>query len=272
MVKVSGFKNFRWSLDELERTGAFNSIINALKGTTLLTIEDDTFSLPEEVYSVSVPYLNDLNNSYKAFVEFLEHNFPEPEGESIRIKLPETEDFDELEKTANLLKHALSTPLKLPEINGSLRIIRGEPGSVWLLVGIGGLIAMKLIAELCWAAAVVRKKKLEGDFLAQQVRELEMNVDQKEVVFEAQKVYINKLIESEGEALLTKMDLPEGHIKSITHAIICLEEIFKKGGEVHPSLTTSESVANLFPSNSNFHILESHIKQLGDRTNSESNI
>jgi hypothetical protein len=57
-------------------------------------------------------------------------------------------------------------------------------------------------------------------------------------------------------------------LERIKHAIKSLQELIEKGAEIRPALLAPEQVTNLFPDFKKLHAVESHIKQISEKSSS----
>jgi len=263
-ILFRGLGKFRFVTNQLAKTRAFDHIIGPLLHTSIYTEDGDEVSVSQADGEQILNLANKLQSTVTALKEFLDSNLNDPDQSTIKIRIPDADDFDDLAKFMNDFKKALSIPIRHPGVDGSLKILRGEPGSIWLVVLVIGPYAAKLIAELCWSGTVIRKKHLEGDFVHEQVREYKLNNDAKEAVLKAQTAYLDALVEVEAKGIINRLNLQETpeFAEQLKMSIRTLDELFKKGAEIRPSLGIPEETANLFPNKENNQIAESRIKQI----------
>ncbi|MDQ6477847.1 hypothetical protein [Dyadobacter sp. LHD-138] len=264
--QISPIKNVQYYINIIGKTGLFDDQIGTIKHSILYTTDTDSIDTSIAEADNLKAILTNLKSTVFAFKTYLENNINLDEGSSIRIKLPAADDFDELGKYINDLKRSISLPIRLDGIDGDIKILRGEPGSIWLVVLVVGQRALKLIAELCWSAAVVRRKHLEADIMVQQLRELKLSNDMREAVINAQKLAINTLIDAEASAVMHSFDIPSKN-ESLEHlklSIKTLDELMSKGAEFRPALNMEESVSTLFPTKENTPLIQSRINQISE--------
>ena len=248
-------------IDDLE---LFKDQIDKIRSSVLFTVSGDPLRADSRLISEINTNLNYLKNSIDNLLEALTKVVPDESPDSINIKLPPIDDFDDLSNVSKDLHVALTQVLYLDEINASVKIESVENGSIWLNVFIYSQIAVTVIGRLAWAAAVVYKKILEGRLVEEQIRAYNVKNDSLEDVRESHKRMLNVLIQVEAEYINSesfKNNVPE-NIERIKNSIKMLAELLDKGAEIHPALTTSEQVSNLFPDMKRLPTIESKIKQI----------
>jgi hypothetical protein len=134
--------------------------INSLKESWLFKSTNDVV----QVESSEDTKVTGLVTRIKIGLEFLlrmldENNYNE-KSEIIYTKLPEIKTFEDLSRFSNDLKKSIEIPV-LESEKGEVDIITAESGSIWLVVSLGTVSAVNLVAGICWAAAVIRKKWLK---------------------------------------------------------------------------------------------------------------
>lgn len=187
---------------------------------------------------------------------------------SINIKLPQINDFDELSKVSRELHISLTQVLYNEEIKGETKIVSVQNGSIWFNVYVGET-AVIVAASIAWAAAVIYKKIQEGKLLEQQVRALQVKNESLEDVLKAQKNETNLMIQAESEHIQSehfKLNAAD-NIERIKNSISVFADLIGKGAEIHPALVATENISNLFPDVSKLLGLESKIKRLANVNN-----
>ncbi len=98
------------------------------------------------------------------FLKTLNKTLPAEDINSVNIKLPPVNDFEELSDVSKKIHIALSQVLYNDEIKGQTKIVSVENGSIWFNVFVGST-ALTLVASLAWSTAVIYKKMQEGKLL-----------------------------------------------------------------------------------------------------------
>lgn len=252
LYKVPSLKE---DIEELRKTFIYSPIITSI--TVNKTDWDKVKMILDIIY-------NKLNTT-KEIVDLIMQ--PDQE-DTIRIRLPDyAKDFDDLSKLMNDFKRAISIPINDSNTEGKVEVRSAEPGSIWLIVSLGTVAAVEFIASICWAAAVINKKKKEGDIALLQVKEYDLSIQYKEMLFNAQKEFINKYIQNEVSHIQNNFYTEKDKESSdrLILAITTIGDLFHKGTEIKSGLLAPEKVSNLFPDKKNINgFIESKIKQISE--------
>lgn len=246
----------------------FKPIIDSLKSSIIFTFSNDEMNIQHSEGNLINSSLTQLKTLSQNFQEILLKTVPNENINSINIKLPQVNDFDELSKVAREIHISLTQVLLNEEVNGETKIVSVENGSIWFNVFVGET-AVFVVASIAWAAAVIYKKIQEGRLLEQQVRSLKVKNDSLEDVLKAQKAETDLMIQAEAEHIQSehfKLNA-EDNIARIKNLISTFAELIGKGAEIHPALVAPENVSNLFPDTSKLLGLESKIKRLANPSN-----
>lgn len=264
-MQISGLTNIRSVVNDLENLKLFEDIISVLGSSAIFTTVNDQMTLQSQEGREIVSYLTLLKTLSENFLDVLINTVPEEDINSINIKLPPVNDFDELSKVSREIHLGLTQVIFNEEINGQTKIVSVENGSIWLNVFVGAT-AVTVIASLVWASAVIYKKILEGKLLAEQVRGLKVKNDSLEDILSAQKAETELMITAEAEHITSehfKENIPE-NIERIKNSIIIFADLIEKGAEIHPALVAPENVNNLFPDPTKLIGVESKIKRIAN--------
>lgn len=263
LFEISNLKELRAIINDLDSINLFENVTKELLDSAIFTTSNDTIKVQPNENSIIVGKLNLLKSLIENFTEVLKSTVPEESADSINIKLPTINDFDELSKVSREIHVGLTQVIFNEEVDGQTRIISVENGSIWLNVLVG-TTAVTVIASLVWSAAVIYKKIQEGKLLEEQVRGLKVKNESLEDILKAQKAETNLMIQAEAEHVNSehfKVNAPE-NIEKIKNSISIFAELIGKGAEIHPALVAPENVSNLFPDPTKLIGLESKIKRL----------
>lgn len=264
-TEITGLSGIRQVINDISTLNLFDSISNSLKSSVIYTTANDTMQVQIAEGREIITNLTLLKTLSTNFLNVLLKTVPEEQTDSINIKLPPINDFEELSKVSREIHLGLSQVIFNEEINGQTKIVSVENGSIWLNV-IVGTTAVTVIASLVWASAVIHKKILEGKLLAEQVRGLKVKNDSLEDILAAQKKETEMMIQAEVEHINSEHFLanaPE-NIERIKNSITTFADLIGRGAEIHPALVAPENVANLFPYPTKLISVESKIKRLGN--------
>jgi len=257
LIEIRNMLNSLWDLN------LFSEVVNKLRSSAVFTSSENSLRIVGKEAVMIDSDLNLLKSLITNFLTVLIETVPEESIDSINIKLPPVNDFDELSKVSRDIHLAISQVIFNDEINGQTKIVSVENGSIWLNVLVGAT-AVSVIASLVWSGAVIYKKILEGKLLEQQIRGLKVKNDSLEDILKAQKAETDLLIIAESEHVNSEFfteNKPE-NIEKIKNSITIFAELISKGAEIQPALVAPENVSNLFPDPTNLIGLESKIKRL----------
>lgn len=129
------------------------------------------------------------------------------------------------------------------------------------------------MGKVVWAAAVIRKKSLEGDLLAEKVRSLKINNEALEQVKNAQKEAIDLALNAEALAIYDayfKGDDNKEQIERVKYSIKTFADLLDRGAQIQPALMAPEEAKNLFPNYGALDTVISQIRQLENKSTEPS--
>jgi len=197
-MRLSELTNIRSVINDINTLNLFEAIIQPLSNSAIFTTANNEMTVQIQEGREIVANLTLLKTLCTNFLNVLLTTVPEEDVNSINIKLPSVNDFDELSKVSREIHLGLSQVIFNDEINGQTKIVSVENGSIWLNVFVGAS-AVTVIASLVWASAVIYKKILEGKLLAEQVRGLQVKNESLEDILKAQKAETELMIQAEAE-------------------------------------------------------------------------
>ncbi|HEX8565325.1 MAG TPA: hypothetical protein VF648_06610 [Pyrinomonadaceae bacterium] len=180
-VHLANLNEFRTAIDELDKLNLFYKQTSAIKESGVYKRFDDSLMVDSQDWQKVRPVIAELYSVVEKFIEALNIH-PNDEANTIAIKLPQVNDFDDLIVVFNELKKAIAIPITNEEIGGTVKIEGVDNGSIWFYVALGTPTAVALIASLAWAAAVVYKKLQEGRAFSEYVKNLKLKNEQTELM------------------------------------------------------------------------------------------
>lgn len=262
---INNLNELRSIINELKSLNLFNDVTLILFNSAIFTTANDNLRVQPGENLTITSSLSLLRSLIENFLNVLISTVPEESVDSINIKLPPINDFDELSKVSREIHIALTQVILNDDVKGQTKIVSVENGSIWLNVLVG-TTAVGVIASLVWSAAVIYKKILEGKLLEEQIKGLKVKNESLEDILKAQKNSTSIMIEAEAEHISSehfKENAPE-NIEKLKNSISIFAELIAKGAEVHPALVAPENVSNLFPNPTQMIGLESKIKKLAN--------
>lgn len=186
----------------------------------------------------------------------------------IEIKLPATKSFDDLLTATNDLKKAIEMPILDSNTGGNVEILTAENGSIWIIISVGTIAAVNLVASICWAAAVIRKKMAEARIYEAHTKTLDLKNEVMQLLVEAQKNQLQNIMQAEAEAIALKhYDIKDP--ETIARLKLSLEttaDLIDRGAKILPN-SKDEDIRKSFPDYSRLALIESSIKQIGAGNN-----
>ncbi|MDX3913745.1 MAG: hypothetical protein QHC79_09415 [Pseudosphingobacterium sp.] len=257
---------FRETILTLERSPYLSSAISKIKSTKIFQSSDNTIYLGYGDKSKLDEAIVYLESAIDTLFNYYRITSPQSE-EFIKVKLPETENLDALIQYAKLLKRGIEIPVLESKYGSEVKVLTAEPGSVWLTLAIGG--ALILIAKLCYAAAVIKRKWAEAEMAMAHVKTLEIKNELMQNLVDAQKQQMDNILTAEARSIQNNhfdKDDPET-LNRLKLSIESIAELIDKGGKILPSKHT-EQLKEAFPNYDALNTIESTIKQIGTESTS----
>lgn len=266
---VTGISETKEAIRILNQNEIFPEQVNTLWSSFFVRQTGDETEIDADERRMLETHYGYLEIAIEALYKTVSNVFLEEFENSVRIKLPPTNDFSELSKVSNELNKSISLPIAHKNVDGKTTIKSVENGSIWLVIALASPIAVGLVGTIVWASAVIHKKRQEGRMFEEHVKSLELANAEKEAFLNAQKKQLELLIQTEASTISDeyyKESNPED-LERLKHSIVTVSELINKGLEIHPSLNTPEKVSNLFPDFKNLNLIESVTKLLSNDNN-----
>jgi hypothetical protein len=264
---ISVFSNldqYRNGISILEDSDLLKKETDGIRNSPIFKTAKDFVNLNVQEGRALKPQLDELFRITSSVTESIEQIGGDTEKDSISIKLPDVNDFEDLSKFSADFHKILNQTIVNKQINGQVRIDSVENGSIWLDVYLGSATAVSLIGGLAWASAVVYKKIQEGRLIEKHVESLGVkNASLKEIQVK-QKEALGLMIDAEANNLYNENFEGDNNeqIERLKLSIKMFSNLIDKGAEIHPALNQPESVKNLYPKMKNLQSLESKIKKI----------
>jgi hypothetical protein len=253
----------RQVLVKLENVPLINTDIEFLKQSWLFGTSSDSLMISISDNSVAQSRVDLIRTKLTVLKELNESTGLLNQDDLLYIKLPELSSFDELSKYANDLKKAIELPITDESINGNLKIIGADQGSVILYALLGTVVAVKLIAGICWAAVLLKKKNAEANIFEAHAKTLNIKNELMQDLVNAQKEQIKNILHAEAEAIASKHynhNEPET-IERLKLSIATVSELVEKGAKILP-MHNNDEIQKSFPDYNATNLIESTIRQL----------
>jgi hypothetical protein len=260
---VKNLNLLRQNIVKIQHIPFINDIINKLKTSWLFksTIDSGFITSPDDTNIKS--FIVELKNKLDLLKIIIEASPLLKDENLLIINIPELKSFEDLTKLSKDLKKSIEIPILNDEINGRAEIVGADKGSFILYITLGSIFAIKLIAGICWAAAVVRKKNADAKIFEQHARTLELKNESLSNFVEAQKTQLKNILDSEAHAIAQKHYTHEDPetIERLKLSISTVSDLIDKGVKILPNSTDTE-IQNSFPDYNKLNIIESSIKQI----------
>jgi len=257
-----GQKTLKKYIENLEEIELFSTEIDILKKSLVYSGKDEIQVANNEAENLMQAVVS-LRNKVELILDIVHSSNFVGKEDLLFIKLPEFKSFEELSKYSRDLQKAIEIPILDDAINGEVNIIGADKGSVILYVTLGTIAAVKLVAGICWAAAVLRKKNAEAKAFEEHAKTLELKNDALSSLIDAQKQQLKNIAEAEATALangLLNHNDPET-VARLKLSMEIISNMIDKGAKIIP-MTTDKEVQNSFPNYNELNLIESSIRQL----------
>lgn len=279
LFSYSQVSKLRVAIDEINKTGLFTSTINNLKGTELFSTGGDTVVLDPGVGKKIEKDLNSLREMVIEVGNSLTPLVGEEDENTISIRLPNVYDFDDLSLISKDLQTIFGQVVINKEVNGQVKILSVENGSILFYVSLGTAYAVQLVGYIVTAATRIHSALISNRILSSRAKVANINAERHEFLVEQEEKLLNLYLDIEAESIKrAAVTNPDGdYTERIKNSIKLLRSLMDKNVEVKPLLTASQEVKELFPSNftldameSNKHVLEGQ-KSIEDGISKEPN-
>lgn len=261
--QASGLNTLRRSINVIEDLPYISHEIAVLKNSWLFQFTGDGQKITSTQSSEVENAIKSLRIKLETFKEIAETSKLFNGSDTILIRIPEINSFDNLQKYANDFKKAIEIPILDESIGGNATILSADEGSIIFYVSLGAVAAVKLVAGICWAAAVIKKKKAEANIFEHHAKTLELKNDALSIFVEAQKIQMKNILDAEATAIANKEynhAEPET-IERLKLSITTVAELIDKGVQILP-VSKDEDIQKSFPDYKKLDLIESTIKQI----------
>ncbi|MCT7581569.1 hypothetical protein N5U12_06200 [Aliarcobacter butzleri] len=266
------FKEFIKQAEEYD-LNLYNEKMDILKESFLYSTTQDKISSyfltdNKNIYNIARYIVYSLNSLKLVFSKIL----PSPNENELSIKLPTTNNLENLLKDMNKIEKQLSIIVNDKEINTFMTLSKWEYGSYWLDITIGTSFAISLIGSISWSAAYIAsliKKDKEHSLYLQKI---ETDAQMLSAIKEKQLLYLDKLYETEvlhiQENYFENKENNERN-KKIKDTIKLFADIIQRGGEFQPSLISPKEIKDSYPDFKNIEHIPSKVLQIPEKTENQ---
>lgn len=264
---VKDYFNFRQVIRELDRVPYLQHFTDSIKESKAFTIPEPSVVLSVNEKVELEKAISNLRSAILGLKAYYDNTTPNSDA-ILRVKLPETNSFDDLIKYSELLKKGIEIPVNESNEDSKVKILNGQPGSIWLILSIGSSIM--LIAKLCNAAAVIRRKWAESSIFEEHAKSLKLKNELMDDLVKANKKMLADVLDAEAANIHNGHYNPnDPEVKErIKLAIRSISELIDKGGQLLPS-GSNKDISNNFPDYNALNSAVYIIKQIGTGSSDE---
>jgi len=202
--QASGLNLLRYAVNLVDDIPYTKEEVAALKNSWLFQATVDEQKINSSQNSSVENAIRSLRIKLETFKEIAETSKLFNGSDTILIRIPEIQSFDNLSKYAIDFKKAIEIPVLDESIGGHVTILSADEGSIIFYISLGAIAAVKLVAGICWAAVVIKKKRAEAEIFEQHAKTLELKNDALSIFVEAQKVQMKNILDAEATAIANK--------------------------------------------------------------------
>lgn len=202
------------------------------------------------------------------FIENFEEIYPKINENSISIKFPETESLQELGNYYIKIDKAINNIIVNNKINGNLKFVNSDVGSIWVDVTLGASAAVYLLGNIINSAYVIKNQKVKQSLLEIEYEKANIQKEQLKVIEECNAKIIKAYTEKEVEYIMNSnfSDMNDPELKNrVKKTVIEFSEFIEKGMEVHPAIDAAEKIKIEYPDFKNPLSIVSKIKEITNK-------
>jgi hypothetical protein len=272
--RIKNLDKARAAIARLDTAPELHAALQSLLNSSIFGTTRDEFMLASSEYGELQAATARLIILISGLREALKSHASPGDERAIVIRLPDPNDFADALQILEQFRKAIEQVIVNEKIKGELKLLGWEIGSFWVDLYLGSPLAVIVIGSVAWAAAVVRKKIMEGSIIERKVKGLDIANEALQALQEGLKKEVDQLLDSESRAIYDKHfgteTVDEEQIKRIRFSIRMFSDLIGRGAEIHPSLYAPEEAKNVFPDIAKLSTIASHIQQLEDAAADES--
>ena len=247
--RLTNSKEIQKAISEISKLDLFSDRIDKIKTYPLYTHSDNSILFSGTEYDGLLKEIEHLEEECRNLSNALTKLITEAVPDLISIKIPNPQNFADLEQTIAALNKVFSQTLFSDEIKGGIQIANFDNGSYWIDIVVIGAGVTKFIGALAWSGAVVYRKLQEGRLFAARAKSYEISNDLMKEVIEKSKEKVNQEAQREADFLYKTFYKGNDNeqISRIKLALKELAELYSQGAEIHPALEAPDEIRREFP-------------------------
>ena len=195
MYDIRNIKKFKILIQEIEEFNIdfYKAEISIIKKNLIYETTADKLRVPSEARNALIGSSSLIINSLNSLKIVLERITPEKNENSFLIKLPYTNNFEEITKDMSKIQKQLQLILSDEKIDSSMEIKNWEYGSYWIDIAINTQIALSVLGSITYAAAYIVKEIRKDQEHRAYIERLSISTQSIQDLQEAQKKHLDGL-------------------------------------------------------------------------------
>jgi hypothetical protein len=262
---IKAFKN---ALNNIEKTGLLKNEIETLRFSELFVLNNDEYNMNSTLAAEITNQIARIKKLLSEVLNALESVSLTDVENTVYVKLPLVSNFDVLAEFSQKFQIVLSQAIINDDIQGEVKIVGIEEGSIIIKVFVRTVVALNLVAGIAYSSMYIYKLNIDNQRISEIVRN-------SKVIDNIKEQYLSELETSLAEDLKEKTALEAKYLqekyfktqdneqlKRLEYSIKTLSELIEKGAEINPAINTPEETKLLFPDKSKLNEIQSQIKLL----------
>lgn len=270
----TNLEKFRTSIRNLSKVAFLKLEIDKIMATATFNDSRDELYVNFDEAQIINNSSNLISDQIIGVTKFINELTKDDQEYLIYIKLPELSSIDEFISILGEIKKAVEIPSL--EIGGEAKILNCEPGSIWVTILLGSLVAVRLIGKLVKIATDANLEIQKAKIFKNYAGNLKLQNAILEKVKEAQDETLKTLIQQGAKEISDEefQDTNNERVERLKLAIKSISNLLEKGAQFLPSFKSSEEIKQLYPKpEDGIEMIEQNVKSLlqGENGSTEDN-
>lgn len=256
-------EKFRTSIRNLSKVAFLKLEIDKIMATATFNDSRDELYVNFDEAQIINNSSNLISDQIIGVTKFINELTKDDQEYLIYIKLPELSSIDEFISILGEIKKAVEIPSL--EIGGEAKILNCEPGSIWVTILLGSLVAVRLIGKLVKIATDANLEIQKANIFKNYAGNLKLQNDILEQFKEAQDELLKNLIGKGAKEISDNefQDKDNERIERLKLAIKSISSLLEKGAKFLPSFKSSDEIKQLYPKpEDEIDMIEQNVKSL----------
>ncbi|MGK6350370.1 hypothetical protein [Parapedobacter sp. DT-150] len=268
---LNGLTKFRLLIQDLAAVPALDVSLEPISKSSIFQTDSDELYITDQELGALDRQMEKLHFALDAIISLGETS--DSHEDHIRIKLPPFQTFEDLQKLSGDLKLAIEIPLKNSKLDTSVSINKLEPGSTWLVIGLGVRLATQFLADLANLALNIRMKKSESDKHMEYAKQIKANTEMLDAISKLTRESVDQYLNEQTKQLQNKyFDQKKSNdiLNVIKTSTETFANLYEKGMIIQstiPSATQNDKNLVEFPSLDKIRSIKEGVKQISPGEN-----